>query len=102
MTPIELTKENFSQYVKADENTVLVDFWAAWCGPCRMMSPVIDELAEENRPGLVVGKINVDDQGDLAARFGIMSIPTIIVFKNGQEAGRAVGVRPKASLEAML
>ena len=83
MAVINLTLENFEAEVMQSEKTVLVDFWASWCGPCRMLSPIVDEIAEE-RTDIKVGKVNVDEQEELAMRFGIMSIPTLIVFKNGE------------------
>ena len=88
---IELTRENFNEIVKSDK-PVLVDFWASWCGPCRMVSPVIDQLAEEYAGKISVGKVNVDDEGALAAEFAIVSIPTVILFKNGKEVKKLVGV----------
>lgn len=97
---IELTEQNFDEVIKAN-GTVLVDFWAAWCGPCRMLSPVVDEIAEENDE-FTVCKVNVDEQPGLAARFGVMSIPTLLVFKGGEESDRSVGVCPKADILAML
>ncbi len=97
---IELTEQNFDEVIKAN-GTVLVDFWAAWCGPCRMLSPVVDEIAGENDE-FTVCKVNVDEQPGLAARFGVMSIPTLLVFKGGEESGRSVGVCPKADILAML
>ena len=93
--PIELTAENFENEVLRSDKPVLVDFWAAWCGPCRMLSPVVDEVAEEN-PGIKVGKVNVDEQGQLAMQFGIMSIPTLMLFRNGKNVDTSVGVVPKA------
>ena len=101
MSVITITKENFESEVLNSDKPVLVDFWATWCGPCRMVSPVVDEIAEE-RSDVKVGKINVDEQPELAARFGIMSIPTLMVFKDGKVADQAVGVRPKNLIEAML
>ena len=80
---------------------VLVDFWASWCGPCKMLSPIVDQIAGEAN-GFKVGKINVDDEPQLAARFNVMSIPTLMVFKNGQVANTSVGVKPKAAILAML
>ena len=85
-----LTKENFNEIVKSDK-PVLVDFWASWCGPCRMVSPIIDKLAEEYAGKIQVGKVNVDDQGALAAEFAIVSIPTVILFKDGKEVKKLVG-----------
>ena len=101
MSVITITKENFEAEVLNTDKPVLVDFWATWCGPCRMVSPVVDEIADE-RSDVKVGKINVDEQPELAARFGIMSIPTLMVFKDGKVADQAVGVRPKNLIEAML
>lgn len=87
----ELTRENFNEIIKSDK-PVLVDFWASWCGPCRMVSPVIDQIAEEYAGKISVGKVNVDEQGSLAAEFAIVSIPTVILFKNGKEVKKLVGV----------
>ena len=101
MSVITLTKENFEAEVLRSETPVLVDFWASWCGPCRMLSPVVDEVAEETSSAKV-GKINVDEQPELAAQFGVMSIPTLIVFKNGQAAETSVGVVPKDQILSML
>ena len=89
---VELTKANFNEIVKS-EKPVLVDFWASWCGPCRMVSPIIDKLAEEYEGKITVGKVNVDDEGALAAEFAIVSIPTIIIFKDGREVKKLVGVK---------
>lgn len=87
----ELTQENFTEVIKS-QKPVLVDFWASWCGPCRMLSPVIDALSEEYGAGIEVGKVNVDEQGAVAAQFGIVSIPTVILFKDGKEIKRIIGV----------
>lgn len=93
-----ITSENFEQEVLKAEKTVLVDFWAEWCGPCRMLSPVVDQVAEELGDQITVGKVNVDEQPDLAQKFGIMSIPTLLVFKNGSVVQTSVGVRPKQEI----
>ena len=96
-----ITKENFESEVLKSDKPVLVDFWAAWCGPCKMLSPVIDEIAEE-KSDIKVGKINVDEQPELASQFAVMSIPTLIVFKNGEIANKAIGVQPKDAILSML
>jgi thioredoxin 1 len=101
MKEITITAENFAEEVLRSDRPVLVDFWAAWCGPCKMLSPVVDQIAEEN-PDIKVGKINVDDEPELAGQFGVMSIPTLLVFKDGQIAGQSVGVRPKDFILGML
>lgn len=98
---IILTAENFEQEVLKSDRPVLVDFWAAWCGPCRMLAPTIDELALEN-DGIKVGKVNVDEQEELAASFGIMSIPTVLAFKDGKLINQAVGVQSKQALLQLL
>ena len=97
----QITPENFDAIVN-DSLPVLVDFWAPWCGPCRSLSPIVDEVADELAGKLVVAKCNVDDNQDLAMKFGVMSIPTLIVFKNGEEVDRSVGALPKARLQALL
>ena len=101
MSYVNITKENFQELVLNSTKTVLLDFWAVWCGPCRMVAPIVEEIANE-RDDLVVDKINVDEEMALAAQFGIVSIPTLVVMKGGQEAARAVGYRPKADIEKLL
>ena len=101
MSVITITKDNFQQEVLSSDKPVLLDFWASWCGPCRMVSPIVDEIAEE-REDIKVGKVNVDEESGLAARFRVMSIPTLVVMKDGEIVNQAVGARPKAQILAML
>ena len=101
MAVITITKENFENEVLHSEKPVLLDFWATWCGPCRMLSPIVDEVAEE-RTDVKVGKVNVDEQPDLAAEFGVMSIPTLLVFRDGKLVSQSVGARPKSGVLALL
>lgn len=102
MSVVTITEDNFKTEVLNSEQPVLVDFWASWCGPCRMVSPIVDEIAEESDGNFKVGKINVDEQPDLAAQFNVMSIPTLMVFKNGAVAESAVGVRSKQDILGMI
>ena len=101
MSVININNNNFQDEVMHSEKLVLLDFWASWCGPCRMVSPIVDEIAAE-RSDIKVCKINVDEQPELAARFGVMSIPTLVVMKNGKVINQTVGARPKAQILAML
>ena len=93
-----ITSENFDRTVMQSEKAVLIDFWAGWCGPCRMLAPIIDEIAEEYADTITVGKINVDEQPQLAAALGVESIPTLIAFKNGVPLGALVGLQTKESV----
>lgn len=101
MAEIIITKENFQSEVLQSEKPVIVDFWAPWCGPCRMLSPIISELAEEN-PQIKICKINVDEQSELASQFNVMSIPFIASFKNGNLHKSTVGVQAKETLLDLL
>ncbi len=100
MAVITITADNFDKEVLKSEGKMLVDFWAPWCGPCRMVSPLVDQIAEET--AYRVGKINIDEQPNLAAKFGVMSIPTLMVFENGAAKETAVGARPKAAILKLL
>ncbi len=98
MSEIKITSANFEQEVVKSNRPVLVDFWATWCMPCRMLAPTVEEIADEYSDRLVVGKINVDEESELARKFRVMSIPTLIVFENGQEVRRSVGVVEKEDI----
>lgn len=100
MSVLKVTKDNFFD-VKNSDKTVLLDFYADWCGPCRMVGPIVDEIAEEN-PDILVGKINVDEEQELASAFGVMSIPTLVVMRNGEVVTKSMGAKPKAQIIAML
>ena len=102
MAELKITRENFENEVMKSNIPVLIDFWAPWCGPCRMMGPIIEQLAEEYEAKAKVGKVNVDEEGELSQAFGVMSIPTIVLVKDGKVVRQAVGARPKAEVEAML
>jgi len=99
---VEITQDNFETEVLQSKLPVLVDFWASWCGPCRMLSPVVDELAEQYDGKVKVGKINVDEQPRLAMNYSVQSIPTLMVFRDGKAVNKSIGVVPKASIEQML
>ena len=101
MEVINITSANLESEVLHSDKPVLLDFWATWCGPCRMLSPIVDEVAEE-RGDIKVGKVNVDEQPELAGQFDVMSIPTLLVFENGKLVNRAVGARPKSGVLSLL
>ena len=102
MAELKITRENFENEVMKSNIPVLIDFWAPWCGPCQMMGLIIEQLAEEYEGKAKVGKVNVDEEGELSQAFGVMSIPTIVLVKDGKVVRQAVGARPKAEVEAML
>ena len=101
MSAININKDNFISEVLNAESKVLLDFWAPWCGPCRMVVPIVEEIAAE-RSDIKVGKVNVDEEPELASKFGVMSIPTLVVMENGKSANQAVGARSKSAILAML
>ena len=101
MSVININKNNFQNEVLNSEKKVLLDFWAPWCGPCRMVVPIVEEIADE-RPDIKVGKINVDEEVELASQFGIMSIPTLVVIEKGKIVNQAMGARPKEAILGML
>lgn len=101
MSVIQITKSNFDEEVLKSDRPVLLDFWASWCTPCSMLSPVVDEVANE-MPSIKVGKINIDEEEDLASRFNVMSIPTLVYIKNGNVINTIVGVVPKTSILQMV
>ena len=102
MAELKITAANFENEVLNSDKPVLLDFYADWCGPCKMLAPVLHEIAEENADTLKVGKINVDEQMELAQQFRIVSIPTLVVMKDGQIANKAVGAMPKEDILALL
>lgn len=101
MAVIKITKENFEQEIMHSDKPVLIDFWASWCGPCKMLSPVVDEIGEEVS-NIKIAKVNIDEESDLAAQFRVMSIPTLVFLKEGKVVDTAVGVKPKAAILKMI
>lgn len=102
MKEVTITAENFAQEVLESDKQVLVDFWAPWCGPCKMLAPIVEEIAEEYADTVKVGKVNVDEEPALAMKFGISSIPALLVFRNGAVVNSAVGYRSKVLVEDLL
>ena len=102
MSVLKITKHNFEKEVLHSDKPVLLDFWATWCGPCKMVAPIIDEVAEETKEAVKVGKINIDEEGELAEAFSIMSIPTLVVIKDGKVAGSSIGVKPKKAIMSLI
>ncbi len=101
MSVLHITKENFEELVLKAENKVLLDFWAPWCGPCKMIGPIVEEIAEENEH-VTVGKVNVDEEMELAIQFGVSSIPTLVVMEGGEKKAQMIGFRPKAEILKLL
>lgn len=99
---MKLDSSNFDSVLATKNTPVMVDFWATWCGPCRMVAPVIEQVAEEYEGRAIVGKVDVDECGDLAMRYGVMSIPTVMVFVNGQPVAKQIGAASKTTYAAML
>ncbi len=102
MYEVTLTKENFENEVLKSDKPVLVDFWASWCGPCMMLAPIVEEIAKENKDTIKVGKVNIDEQSALAREYNIMSIPAVMVFKDGKITNSSVGFRPKSEIEKLF
>lgn len=102
MTELKITAANFENEVLRSDKPILLDFYADWCGPCKMLAPVLREIAEENAGALKVGKVNVDEQMELAMRFQVSGIPMLVVFKDGKAVAKSVGYRPKSEIAAMV
>lgn len=102
MAEITVTNDNFQNEIMDSDLPVLIDFWASWCGPCKMIAPIVEEIAEEYDGVIKVGKVNVDEEPFLAAQFGVVSIPTLIVIKNGRQVNSAVGYRTKEDIIKLL
>ena len=101
-TTVAVTQENFKTQVLQSKQVVIIDFWAEWCAPCRALAPILDDLAKKYQGKVTVGKVNVDQDAELAAQFGVLNIPTLVFFKAGEEVDRSVGVRPKTELESKI
>ncbi len=102
MSVLKITKNNFEKEVLHSDKPVLLDFWASWCGPCKMVAPIIDEVAEESKEAVKVGKVNIDEEGELAEAFRIMSIPTLVLVKDGKVVESSVGVKPKKAILSLI
>lgn len=102
MSVLKITKDNFNQEVIESDKPVLLDFWASWCGPCKMVGPIVEQVAEETIETVKVGKVNVDEEPELAQAFHVMSIPTLVVMKEGKVVQTSVGVKPKQAILSML
>ncbi len=101
-TPVKLTDSTFEEKVINSDKPVLVDFWAEWCGPCKMIAPVLDEIASDMGDALVIGKLDIDENQNTAMAYGVMSIPTLLLFKNGEPVDRIVGFQPKPQLVSKI
>ena len=99
---VTITKENFEQVVLKSDKPVLVDFWATWCGPCRMLAPIVEDIAKEYDGKIKVGKVNVDEEPELAGAFQVASIPTVVILKNGKIVNQSIGYKPKEELVKLL